>query len=198
MLRTFALLLIINIHLVINGQINFLVKDTLCVNDSVTVTNLSGDASTYYWHFCSANLSYAPQEGPGLGNSGNLNGPAFIGLVKDENENYYSFITNHTDGSITRLYIGKNLLSTPTATNLGNISGIIPLHTEGIQIKFSNGNWYGFIVGGLAGESRLVRLDFGNSLSNTPIAVNLGNIGNLAIQLICIYSKKVENGQVLR
>jgi gliding motility-associated-like protein len=78
------------------------------------------------------------------------------------------------------MFIGKNLLNTPLGVNLGNFGGKIPLHTEGIQIKFSNGNWYGFIVGGLAGESKLVRLDFGNSLANPPAAVDLGNIGNLA------------------
>lgn len=163
----------------LKAQIDFTVKDTLCVNDSVTVSNLSRNATSYYWNFCSANLSYVP-EGQNIGNLGNLNGPAFIALVKDQNDDYYAFITNHSDGTLTRLFIGKNLYNTPTATNLGNFSGAIPLHTEGIQVKYSNGNWYGFIVGGLAGESAMVRLDFGSDLSNIPMATSLGNIGNLA------------------
>jgi gliding motility-associated-like protein len=159
--------------------VNFTVKDTLCVNDSVIVSNLSDAANSYHWNFCSANLSYAP-EGQNIGNLGNLNGPAFTALLKDMNDNYYAFTTNHTDGTLTRMFIGNNLLNTPIATNLGNFGGIIPKHTEGIQIKYSNGNWLGFIVGGLAGESKLVRLNFGNSLSNTPTATDLGNIGNLS------------------
>lgn len=178
MSRIFCISLLLFIFSKASAQINFTVKDTLCVNDSVFVENKSVTGKTYFWHFCSANLSYAP-EGQSLGNLGNLNGPAFTALVKDQNDDYYAFTTNHTDGTITRLFIGKNLLNPPVAVNLGNIGGKIPLHTQGIQIKYSNGNWYGFVVGGLAGESKLVRLDFGPSLNNNnPAVVDFGNPGN--------------------
>lgn len=160
------------------AQVNFSVPDTLCVGDTVPITNLSRNATTYHWNFCSANLSYGPQ-GDNLGNVGNLNGPAFTALVKDQNGDYFAFITNHTDGTITRLIIGNNLLNPPSGTNLGSFAGIIPIHAQGIQVKYSNGKWYGFIVGGLTGESTLVRLDFGDSLNSIPTATDLGNPGNL-------------------
>lgn len=179
MLKANYITLLLLTSVLANAQVDFTAKDTVCVNDSVLVINNSENASSYYWNFCSANLSYAP-EGENIGNLGNLNGPAFTALVKDQNEDYYAFTTNHTNGTLTRMFIGKNLLNIPVATNLGNFSGIIPSHTQGIQVKYSNGVWFGFIVGGLSGESKLVRLEFGNSLSNVPTATDLGNIGNLA------------------
>lgn len=177
MLRLPVILFLLLVYRFADSQIDFHVKDTLCVNDSVWVQNLSVKGKTYYWHFCSANLSYAP-EGQNLGNIGALNGPAFPALVKDQNDDYYAFITNHTDGTISRLFMGKQLLNTPVAVNLGNFGGKIPPHTEGIQVKYSNGNWYGFVVGGLSGESKLIRLDFGTSLGNVPTLVDFGNPGN--------------------
>lgn len=154
------------------SQISFEVSDTVCINDSVIITNTSREASTYYWNFCSGNLLYDPG-GENIPDPGTLNGPAFIDFAEDES-GYYAFITNHTDGTITRYFYGHNLLNTPVARNLGNFGGIIPQHVQGIQVVQYNSQWFAFIVGGQREESRLVRLDFGNSLSNTPTAINLG------------------------
>jgi gliding motility-associated-like protein len=105
---------------------------------------------------------------------GTLNGPAFIDFAED-GSGYYAFITNHTDGTIARYYYGNSLLNDPVTFNLGDFGGIIPRHVQGIQLIQDGGQWYAFIVGGQREESRLVRLDFGSSLSNTPTAVNLGD-----------------------
>ena len=160
---------------IIRSQISFEVADTVCINDSVIITNTSRVATTYYWNFCSGNLFYDPG-GENFPDPGTLNGPAFIDIAEDAS-GYYGFITNHTDGTIARYFYGHDLLSTPVASNLGNFGGIIPRHVQGIQVIQDNGQWYAFIVGGQREESRLVRLDFGSSLSNTPVAVDLGNAG---------------------
>ncbi len=160
------------------GQADFSVPDTICIDDSVTIQNLSRDAQTYYWNFCSGNLIYNP-EGNNLPNPGTLNGPAFIDFA-DDNGNYYAFITNHTDGTLARNSYGSNFLNTPVSDNMGNFGGAIPLHAQGIQVIQESGNWYVFIVGGQREESRLVRLDFGPSLSNnSPVVNNLGNADSL-------------------
>jgi gliding motility-associated-like protein len=156
-------------------QASFEVKDTVCIDEMIHITNNSRDAATYYWNFCSGNLFYSP-EGENLPNPGTLDGPAFIDFAVD-NGNYYAFITNHTDGTITRNFYGSDFLGTPVSENLGNSGGIIPLHVQGVQVVSENGDWYVFLVGGQRTDSRLVRLDFGNSLSNAPAAVNLGNFG---------------------
>ncbi len=50
---------------------------------------------------------------------------------------------------------------------------------EGMELAFDNGNWYGFITN-LTGKN-LLRVDFGNSLSNPPVYTNLGIIGNASL-----------------
>jgi gliding motility-associated-like protein len=157
-------------------NIDFEIPDTVCINDSMQVINRSGNASSYYWNFCSGNLAYIP-EGENMTNVGQVNGPAFIDVVKTT-EGFYSFVTNHVDATLTRNFFGNSLSNNPVSENLGNAGGIS--HIEGIQVVQDNGNWYGFITGGVGNESSLIRLDFGNSLFNKPTVTNLGNIGGLS------------------
>jgi gliding motility-associated-like protein len=173
------------------AQISFEVPDTVCMHDSVTINNTSMDAESYYWNFCSGNLVYNPG-GVNFPDPATLNGPAFIDFALDESD-YYAFITNHTDGTITRYFYGYDFLSIPVAENLGSFGGIIPDHVQGVQVVEDDGQWYVFVVGGQREDSRLVRLDFGNSLSNTPVAVNLGNAGAMDYPIdLYIFQ---ENGQ---
>lgn len=160
-----------------SAQADFSIPDTICINETVTVENLSRSAGTYYWNFCSGNLIHDPG-GENMPNPGTLNRPAFIDFA-DDNGNYYAFITNHQDGTLVRNAYGSSFLSTPVSQNLGNFGGVIPLHAQGIQVIEDGGNWYAFIVGGQREDSRLLRLDFGSSLSNSPTITNLGNTGDV-------------------
>lgn len=155
------------------SQASFEVKDTACIDEMISITNNSRDAGTYYWTFCSGNLYYPP-EGDILPDWGTLSEPSFIDFA-EENGEYYAFITNHNDGTITRNFYGSDILSNPISENLGDFGGIIPQHVQGVQVVFDGANWYVFLVGGQGPDSRLIRLSFGNSLSNTPVAENIGN-----------------------
>ena len=118
-------------------------------------------------------------------------GPVYVAIAKDGND-CYSFITNHWDGTLTRNYYGNSFSNSPVSSvNLGNL-GILPIKFEGIQIKKSNGNWYGLINGGMHSDN-LFRLDFGNSLSNIPVATNLGNVSSVLNTPHSIYTFQ-ENG----
>jgi gliding motility-associated-like protein len=159
------------------GQGGFSIPDTICIDQEVIIENQSRNTQTYYWNFCSGNLIYAPG-GDNIPNPGTLNGPAFVDFANDL-DNYYAFITNHTDGTLVRNSYGSSILGSPLSENLGSFGGVIPLHAQGIQVLQENGNWYVFIAGGQREDSKLVRLDFGSSLSNnTPAVVDLGNDGN--------------------
>ncbi len=158
------------------AQVDFIVPDTVCIRDSMQAVNLSREASTYYWNFCSGDLAYVP-EGQNLTDIGQVNGPSFIDIIKTP-EGFYSFITNHVDGSVTRNFFGNSLLNDPVSVNLGSAGGID--HLEGIQVIEDDGHWYAFITGGIGAESSLIRLDFGTSPANTPLVENLGNIGDLS------------------
>lgn len=65
---------------------------------------------------------------------------------------------------------------TPEAVNLGNIDGAfqLPVFTDQVYV---NGNYYVFVTNNYPGG--LVRLDFGNSMLNTPTAVSLGDINGV-------------------
>ncbi len=163
-------------HSAAQVNIDFEIPDTVCINDSMQVINRSGDASSYYWNFCSGNLTYIP-EGENISNIGQVNGPAFIDIVNTP-EGFYSFITNHVDATLTRNFFGSSLANNPVSENLGNAGGIS--HIEGVQVVQDNGKWYAFITGGVGIESSLIRLEFGNSLLNQPVVTNMGNIGGLS------------------
>jgi len=155
----------------------FLTPDTICINSPLSITNTSIGASSYYWNFCVANSTTNPT-GVNLGNFG-FSLPVFMDYEKDGN-NYYAFVTNNMPGKLTRLDFGNSLLNTPTVQDFGNLGGAIPDQCEGIQLVKDNGRWYAIIVGGQP-VGRIVKVDFGTSLSNNaPVATNWGNVGNLA------------------
>ena len=168
--------LFLNCH-TLNAQAIFEAPDTVCIYDSVTIINDSRLASTYYWNFCTGNIINTPQ-GVSLQDQGNLNGPSFMDIVED-NGTYYAFITNQTDGTLTRYLFSNGLLSAPVSQNLGSFGSAIPINAQGIQVIKDNNTWYAFIIGGHGQNSKIVRLNFGNSLVNYPTSLDLGNIGNL-------------------
>lgn len=176
-LNSLLLIILITQSSVLFAQADFSIPDTICINQTVDVQNHSRNAQSYYWNFCSGNLIHAPG-GENLANTGTLNRPAFIDFAED-NGNYYAFITNHQDGTLVRNAYGGSFLGTPVSTNLGNFGGIIPLHAQGIQVLQDGGNWHAFIVGGQREDSKLLRLDFGTSLANTPVITDLGNAGDV-------------------
>lgn len=64
----------------------------------------------------------------------------------------------------------------PIGTNLGNTGGGLASPVFMDYVKHNN-NYYGFVVNFNPGF--LTRLDYGNSLLNTPVATNLGNFGGI-------------------
>jgi gliding motility-associated-like protein len=155
--------------------------DTLCIYNELKLTTTVKNASSYYWGFCSAYLNNIPT-GSSIAAGTGLDGPSAITMGKDS-QNYFVFAVN-TNGTrdLIRYEFGTNLSNAPLAVNLGNFGGAIPTAAKGFELVQSNGNWYGFITGGTTPvTSDLLRLDFGNSLSNTPTVVDLGNIAGLLI-----------------
>lgn len=155
--------------------------DTLCINNDLQFSTTVKNASTYYWGFCSAYLNNIPT-GSSIAAGTGLNGPSSIAQAKDSND-YFVFVVN-TNGTrdVIRYDFGTNLASAPLATNLGDFGGLIPVTCKGFELVKTNGNWYGFLLGGTnAVNSDLIRFDFGSSLTNIPTVVDLGNLSGLLI-----------------
>ncbi len=90
--------------------------------------------------------------------------------------NKYGFSVNYFNNTITRFNFGNSLLNVPTGVNLGNIGN---LNGPGdIAFVNYNGNWHAFIPND--NTSTITRLDFGNSLLNTPTGTNVGNPGGVS------------------
>lgn len=161
---------------------SFDIPDTVCVNTPINITNTTTGASSYFWNFCAASVSTAPT-GTNLGNPGSLQTPVYIDYVYD-NGNYYGFSTNNFPGKLLRHDFGNSLLNTPTVTDLGTVGGVVPNHTEGLQVVKSNGHWYVIIVGGDAAGTApeaIVKIELGpNITNNSPTGVYWGNIGNMS------------------
>ncbi|MBO9631765.1 MAG: gliding motility-associated C-terminal domain-containing protein [Chitinophagaceae bacterium] len=87
-------------------------------------------------------------------------------------------ITNNSIGATTYFwnFCTANLANAPSVSNL-NISGANFNWPVFMDYVYDNGNYYGFVTNYIGGN--LVRLDFGNSLLNTPTGTNLGNFGGI-------------------
>jgi len=87
-------------------------------------------------------------------------------------------IVNNTQGATTQYwsFCAADINQPPTGTNLGNLGGLISTPVF-IDYVYENNNYYGFVVNFVPGK--LVRLDFGNSLLNTPTSVDIGTVGGV-------------------
>jgi len=93
-----------------------------------------------------------------------------------ENGNYHAYTVSAESNAIVRYDFGADFSSPPTAVNLGNPGNSLNYPT-GICPVNDGGQWRLFIANGSTPAS-IVRLDFGNSLLNTPKVVQLGNPQN--------------------
>ena len=150
--------------------VDFTAPDTVCVGNTVQITNQTQNGNTWKWHLCSANAAADPV-GTNVGNPGGyLYNPGYITLAKQNND-CFSFVSCKGSGVI-RYYHGSSFYNPPVSwTSLGTF-GLLTPNEEGIQVKYDDatGNWYGWVCN----ENTIIRLDFGNSLWNTPVAVNIG------------------------
>ncbi|MDP1623758.1 MAG: gliding motility-associated C-terminal domain-containing protein [Bacteroidales bacterium] len=171
-LMHFEFLFLLSLYGTSMAQVNaeFHIPDTVCVNSPVTITNLTTGGSTYFWNFCSGNANKDPNA-TNIGNPGGLlSVPTYITLVKQEND-FFSFVSCQGVGVI-RYYHGASFKNNPVNWETLGTFGLLSINEEGIQIKNDNGKWIGFVCS----DTRLIRLDFGASLWNTPTASVVNNI----------------------
>ncbi len=161
-----------------NPFINFYLPDSVCVDDSVNIVNLTTNGTTFYWSFCNNEANGDPI-GINLGNPLNkLDVPTYISLAQQDN-NCFGFISCQGIPGIVRVFFGSSFTSTPVdAVSLGDF-GVLTADVEGIQIISQDGHWIGFVNN----SNTIVRFDFGSSLWAIPSVAVLGpfpemNIGH--------------------
>lgn len=110
------------------------------------------------------------------GNLGNMLQSIDLHIFQ-ENGIWYGFTVNAENNTITRFNFTNSFDNPPTAVNLGNIGNLN--YPTGVYAVNDNGFWRVFVTNGFSSNPSITRLDFGNSLLNTPVGVNIGNPGNL-------------------
>jgi gliding motility-associated-like protein len=117
-----------------------------------------------------ASLSNNTPVATNWGNIGGMNYPVDLYLFQDGG-NWYGLTVNFFNNTVTRFAFGANFRNPPVGTNFGGVGGVnMPTGIFAIQ---ENGMWYVFVANEVEGS--LSRLDFGNSLTNTPTGVKLTN-----------------------
>ena len=152
--------------------------DTVCTNEIISVM-LEGNPSSDYCLILSDNSFFQEVDVEVVSEFPINSFPLFSHPVIDD-QDHYLFTTLSTNGDLVRSDFGNNYLNSPTNTVFELDE--IPSGKEGIQIFKEGDQWWGFIIGGNIEFSEpefFVRLNFGNSITNTPTVENLGNIGNL-------------------
>jgi gliding motility-associated-like protein len=133
------------------------------------------------------------------GNIGALNYPHDITMFQ-QNGNWYGFVVNKGSSTVTLFDFSNSFNNIPSGTNLGNIGNMD--NPTGVYTIYDNGNWHVFVVNSYQDDpsfpnyGTITRLDFGNSLLNTPTGVNLGNIGGLLDNSRDIYIEKICGNEV--
>jgi gliding motility-associated-like protein len=112
--------------------------------------------------------------GTNWGNIGNMSYPHDLYVFRDGSR-WYGFAVNTSNSTITRFDFTNSFSNTPSGINLGNIGGLNA--PTGVHAIKDNGTWMVFVTNALSNS--ISRLDFGNSLLNTPTGVNLGDIGGI-------------------
>jgi PKD repeat protein len=144
----------------------------VCPNQNISFTSPNPSAAYHAWDFCTGDIAHNVTNTTLIANPTSVQRPFGFETVFD-GTNWYGFLTDlggpfgGTAYSLLRFDYGSSLSNTPTITNLGNIGGIVN-KAVGLAIIKDNGNWYGLIAN--SGTSTVVRLSFGNSLTNTPTA----------------------------
>lgn len=145
-------------HVLIVGGADVTIARITKIDFGATLTNPAPTATNY-------------------GNVGSLNYPVDL-YAFQEGTDRYALTVNYFNNTVTRFAFGPNFQNPPVGTNLGNIGSLNG--PTGICAVEVSGNWYVFITNEISGT--LTRLDFGNSLLNTPVATNIGNPDNVLSQ----------------
>jgi len=102
-----------------------------------------------------------------------------IQILYDDNQ-WWGFVIGGNgqvnDEYFLRLNFGNALSNNPTIENLGGNGNLSYPHD--LFIMEENGQWIGITISKF--NDTITRFDFGDSLSNTPTATNLGNVGNIS------------------
>ena len=109
-------------------------------------------------------------------------------IILKEGNTWLGFFDSADQDELFRLNFGTSLTNIPTLEDFGNLGGFS--HPGQLIVQEENGLWY-ILVSNL-NSSTISRINFGNSLLNTPTGSNLGNLGGVQSPVGLTYIKDCE------
>ncbi|MEO1099486.1 MAG: PKD domain-containing protein, partial [Bacteroidota bacterium] len=160
-------------------NLDFDVKTNVCTDEIFQVLNTSTEGSNYAWDFCPDDLSSVPEviDLESTTASGVLDSKLIYDGV-----DYYVFIVSRNTTKLFRAYFGPDLNSLPTISEVNVVDNSNGAYDRLWALDITqngDGNWVGIVTN--ANGSRLVLLDFGNSLSNDIVATEINKPTGVSI-----------------
>ena len=137
------------------------IPSEVCRQSTLAIEN-NTLAASFEWDLCPDDLKSTPSISKVI-NTG-LSSTLDLELAEDD-EKHYGFAVDATSNSLLRLDFGNSRDNVPTKANLGNIDGQFEFPNS-IAIVRQQGSWFGIVANGANGK--VILLNFGNSLGNTP------------------------------
>ncbi|MCU0437625.1 MAG: PKD domain-containing protein [Raineya sp.] len=161
-----------------NNIADFGTPPVVCPDQTFNLTNPDNTSNvTYNWNLCGDDMKTIPTTEKLL----NLFGAD--GLLKPQlvfdNGEYFLFISSFYNGKLFRVDFGNSPNNAPQqVTDLGSFGGILR-NPYGIVIEkdYTTNTWIGLMNLRFNANATFIRFNFGNSLKNTPVATNAGNLG---------------------
>ncbi|MEP4595618.1 MAG: PKD domain-containing protein, partial [Cyclobacteriaceae bacterium] len=147
---------------------NFSFSSEVCLNEPLVFVNESVNATSYTWDFCIGDLKNRPET---TSIEFFEDRPFRTELIQEGGE-WYGVLLRNTD-KLSLLSFENGLGTTPSETSLGNPENLLAVPQGLSVIQDSSGDWYAFITN--TGSGDVVRLSFGSTITNTPVAISLGN-----------------------
>ncbi|MCE3228043.1 MAG: conserved repeat domain protein [Bacteroidetes bacterium] len=113
--------------------------------------------------------------GVNLGNIGGLSQPDDLAII-NYGGNWYGYIVNETNNTLSRLDFGTSLLNTPTGVNLGNTGALNG--PRGIDVWVECGQIRGLITNRYGND--LLNMNFTNGPTGPIITTSFGNIAGFS------------------
>lgn len=116
--------------------------------------------------------------------------PTAIQIEHDDNAWFCFILYDGAQPRFLRLNFGNSLLNNPIVDDLGSFGILDFLSYDFELVKDGNGDFHGFFSG--ISNNGIRHLNFGNSLSNTPVHNNLGTFGIIG-DMCTIKFKLIDN-----
>ena len=167
-------------------------KGTICLEEDLLITNSSTNATSYQWDFCLEDYQGSYTDRMLVDN---LAGFSYGLGVSETTEGWHGFATARF-GQPIKLTYGSSPLNSPTTEAISDPNSWLTRAKSPSIIETSGGDLHVFF-GYESNADDVIRLDYGNSFTNTPTMHNYNGFGFITSGAVRDITAIEENGDLL-